>query len=84
MGNLVYTIGVYLIIPLVLYMIKSHADRFKAIEEQVSLKLNDQQVRQIVMDKLDPLKDDIHEIRTDVRGMADKFDKIVDLLIQDK
>lgn len=70
---------VYALIPTILgiikYFMKSHTDRLDALEKQMPLKLTELEVRQILSDKLDPLKDSIEDCK-------DRLDKILDMLLK--
>jgi hypothetical protein len=70
---------VYALIPTILgmikYFMKSHTDRLDTLEKQMAMKLTELEVRQILSDKLDPLKDSIEDCK-------DRLDKILDMLLK--
>ncbi len=69
----------YAIIPIILgigtFIMKSIHMRLDEIEKVLPSKLNRGDVRQIVSDKIDP----IHE---DLKDLKDQVDKVIDLLIK--
>ncbi len=61
--NVIY----YIITPAVImyagHSMKSHLDRIEFIEKELLKKIDEPEVRLILADKIDPLKEDIQEIK---------------------
>lgn len=61
--NIVY----YVITPAVImyagHSMKSHLDRIEIIEKELVKKIDEPEVRTIIADKIDPMKEDIKEIK---------------------
>jgi len=61
--NIVY----YVITPIVImyagHCMKSHVDRIEEIEKKLMTKIDEPEVRTILSDKIDPMKEDIKEIK---------------------
>ncbi len=57
--------------------VKTIYGRVDHLEKQLPMKLDQQEVRQIVADKIDPMREDIHEIKA-------KLDRVMDILIDKK
>lgn len=57
------------------YFVNSVMGRLKTVEEKVDHKTSEEDVRRILADKIDPVREDIHELKI-------KIDKIVDLLLK--
>ncbi len=57
----------YIIAPMVItyigYTMKSHVDRIESMEKKLADKLDESQVRLLMSDKIDPIKEDIKEIK---------------------
>ena len=70
-----------IIIPAVLgiggYVMRSFVNRLDALEKRVQKTPDEEGVRLLVSDKLDPVREDIHELRG-------KIDRIFDLLLEMK
>lgn len=69
----------YVLIPAVLggigYFMQSILKRIDVLEREVPFKLNETEVRQLLIDKIDPIREDIKDLQT-------KLDKIVDILLK--
>ncbi len=69
----------YLIGPAILmiagWFMKSHVERISALEEKIEHKTTEMEVRLILSDKIDPMREDIHELKASV-------DKILDILLK--
>jgi hypothetical protein len=78
MESLIVSLATYLGVPAILgiggWAMKTVSSRLSALEDEMVERTTDKQVRQIVSDKIDPLREDIHELKA-------KLDKIVDLLL---
>lgn len=68
----------YIIVPIVFTLIgfiaRNFHMRLSQLEVEMPKKLDQSEVRQIVADKIDPIREDIHEIKEDLG-------KLIDLLI---
>lgn len=57
----------YVIVPIGLtvagYVMKSHLDRIQDLEKRVDTAIDETEVRTIIADKIDPIKEDIQEIK---------------------
>lgn len=51
------------------YIMRTFSDRLKEVEEKAETAVTEAQVRQILNDKIDPLKLDIHEINENIRKL---------------
>jgi hypothetical protein len=73
--NIVY----YIIVPAALmiggWLMKSHVERISTLEKEVQNKTTEVEVRMILADKMDPMREDIHELKATV-------DKILDILLK--
>ncbi len=73
--NIVY----YIIVPAALmvggWLMKSHVERIAAVETEVRTKTTEVEVRMIIADKMDPIREDVHELKASV-------DKILDILLK--
>lgn len=78
-ADYIKTIIAYGVIPGIIgtvsYMIKTLLNRVESLEKEVPNKLDEREVRQLLGDKIDPLREDIH----DLKG---KIDRIMELLIK--
>lgn len=79
MDELFKQVLIYLIFPSVLlgggYLIRSLLNRLNALENSNDTKVTEVQVRQILADKIDPLRNTMDDIRF-------RLDKIYDLLLK--
>ncbi len=57
------------------YLGKSYMNKISKIEEELDTKLSEQQTRQILSDRLDPIKESVEEVK-------EKLDKLYDLLLK--
>lgn len=75
---LLKNILLYVILPgicgLVSFFIKSILNRITRIESILNTKVDEQEVRQLLADKVEPLREDVQELKV-------KLDKIIDILI---
>lgn len=71
----------YAAIPIILgigrYIMKSYIDRIDALERDMPHKLTESEVRVLMSDKVDPIKEDIQELKQQCQ-------KILDILINSK
>lgn len=81
MDDTTVKILIYVIMPLVLmvlsavgFYVKNQIGRIDMLEAQIVKKVDETQVRQILVDKVDPLREDIAELKS-------KVDRIYDILI---
>ena len=79
MDELIRLILVYGAIPLILtlgtYLVRNTFRRLENIEKDVSTKLDEARVRQLLADKIDPLREDVHDLKS-------QLDKIYSLLLK--
>lgn len=70
---------IYLIVTaflgLIGFLLRNHMQRIDNIEKTMDSKLNEQQTRQIMNDKLEPLKEGLDEVK-------EKLDKLYDILLK--
>lgn len=59
------------------HFMRTLMQRLAEVERELPLKVTEEQTRQIVSDKIDPLREDIGELKA-------KLDRIVDLLLTRK
>lgn len=65
-SNLVYWVG----LPLAAWIFKTFImNRLEQLEQKVETMVNEQQVRTIIADKIDPIQADVKEIKTDLRSL---------------
>ena len=78
MNDIVFNVILYAILPvlitLVSYIVRGIMQRLERLESGLTDKISEQEVRQILTDKLEPVTDDLKEIK-------DKVDKVIDHLI---
>lgn len=79
MDDLVKNLIIFVILPFVgaigAYFMKTHVDRIEQLEKSIALKTTEPEVRLIIADKTDPIKEDIKEIKADIS-------KILDILLK--
>lgn len=63
------------LLGIVKYLMKTHTDRIETLEKLMPMKMTEVEVRQILSDKLDPLKDSIEDCK-------ERLDKILDMLLK--
>lgn len=56
------------------YFVRVQMQRLDTLEQQIITKMTEEETRQILSDKVDPIKEDMAEIKL-------KVDKVIDLLI---
>jgi Tfp pilus assembly protein PilO len=54
--------------------------KFKRLEEKAEQSLNEQEARQLIQDKMEPLQVRIEELKEDSRRMESKIDRIIEKL----
>ena len=73
MDDLTKTILIYTALPLAIaigrYIMKSYADRIDVLEREVSSKLDELEVRQLMSDKVDPINQNIQEIKQQLKDI---------------
>lgn len=81
MPEITIPILVYVLLPTIVgagaYFMKSFLDRVHTLEIKVQDKINETECRQLLSDKLDPLVNEIKDLKIQVT-------KIIDLLIEGK
>jgi len=79
MDALVNSLLIYVILPTILaigaWLMKSHVERISRLEVDVQLKTTEAEVRTILADKLDPIREDIKELKAN-------SDRILDILLR--
>lgn len=65
-------------VGLVAYIRKKDVDKIEKLEDRISQSVTESQVRQIVIDKIDPIKEDLTEIKDDMKSCNAKLDKLFD------
>lgn len=63
------------LLTLVAYFVRTQMIRLDELEKNMTTKMTDNEVRQILEDKIEPLKESMAEVKL-------KVDKVIDLLIQ--
>jgi uncharacterized protein YoxC len=63
LSNIVYFIVVPIVLTVLGYLMKTHLDRIQELEKRVDLTINEAEIRGIINDKIDPIKEDISEIK---------------------
>ena len=61
--NIIYYVITPIVIMYVGHSMKSHIDRIEGIEKLLATKIDEPEVRTILSDKIDPMKEDIAEIK---------------------
>ena len=61
--NIVWYVFAPMVVTYVGYSMKSHVDRIESMEKKLADKLDEPQVRLLMADKIDPIKEDIKEIK---------------------
>lgn len=69
----VYTIVIYLLIPVGAYFVKSLLDRLNKVEEKQKEAVSEPEMRRIMDDKINPIKEDITEIKYQLNKLLDIF-----------
>lgn len=64
------------------YIMKGIFTRIDALEKELPKKVEETEVRQLLTDKIDPIKDDINDIKQDIDMLASKIDKLIDLFLK--
>lgn len=57
------------------FVMRSYVSRIDALEQVSKTKLDEPQIRQIIADKIDPIREDVQELKV-------KLDTIIELLIK--
>lgn len=68
-------VGLPVLIGGVSYFMRSILSRLDTLEKEVPSKLDETEVRQLLIDKIDPIREDIKDLQM-------KIDKIVDILLK--
>lgn len=63
------------LIGIIGFFMKSILARIDILEKEIPSKLNETEVRQLLVDKIDPIREDIKDLQI-------KLDKIVDILLK--
>jgi len=63
--------GFGIIVTLIGAFIRSLMNRIKVLEDKVENKMDQRQVKELVSDKLDPLKEDLSEIKAQLVKLTD-------------
>lgn len=70
---------VYIAMPLAVglggWFMRSTMQRISDLEKSVALKVEEDKVRQLLVDKIEPLREDVQDLKV-------KLDKIIDLLLK--
>ena len=70
---------VYIAIPIIIgigrWLMQSLLNRLNVLEHQIDTKIDEPKVRQLLTDKIDPIQEDIAELKV-------RLDKIIDLLLK--
>jgi hypothetical protein len=62
----------YLILPLIGILGKLLLDRLSRIETKAEDSISESQARQLLVDKIEPLQDDIKEIKVSLNGLIER------------
>lgn len=77
MDDTTIKIILYIVGPTVLgvtgYLYKSIINRIDELEEKIEKKVTETVVRQILADKLDPLREDLKEIKDSIRNLFELY-----------
>ena len=75
----------YGIIPTLLglgaYLMRSHLQRLETLEKDLPKKLDEQEVRLLLADKIDPIREDVRALEASLDKIETRLDKIIDLLV---
>lgn len=63
----IITVGASLIIPPIAYLVR----RFMAFESKIDQKVDEKKVQQLLHDKIEPLKEDLTEIKQRIEKLID-------------
>lgn len=66
-------IGGPLLLSIGAYFMRTIISRIEALENQGKITVSEPQVRQILVDKLDPIKDDLQEIKENIKKLFDLY-----------
>jgi len=84
----IYILLIYLALPCIVgaigYIMKSMTERLRNLEIAVHTRVDEDKVRQVVNDRIDPMREDIREIRDDIHSLTEKFDRVVNILLEKK
>jgi inactivated superfamily I helicase len=79
MDDFTRNILLYVILPTIValgaWFMKAYVERVNNLEREVQTKTTESEVRIIMADKIDPMREDIHELKASV-------DKILDILLK--
>jgi len=66
-----------LVIGVVGFLVKTQMQRIDVLEKEMTTKPSDEDVRRVLDDKIEPIKDSMTEIRN-------KVDKVIDMLLNNR
>lgn len=79
MEDIVRILVIYTLVPSVIglgtYLMKALLNRLNELEKAMSSKLEEEEVRQLLADKIDPIKEGLSKVEV-------KLDRIMDLLLR--
>lgn len=75
--TLVLSLVVPSVLGVVAYIVRAQMQRLDLLEQQMPMKMTEAEVRQVLADKVDPIKESMVEIK-------EKVDKVIDLLLKNK
>jgi Tfp pilus assembly protein PilO len=64
-----------ILLGIISFFLRAQMQRIDTLEDQIATKTSEAEVRQLLADKVDPLKEKMSEI-------TEKVDKVIDLLIK--
>ncbi len=68
------TFSIPTIIGIIAFIVKvTIMNRITAMEEQLQESLSDQQTRQLIADKIEPMKEDLHELKSQLDKLFDRL-----------
>lgn len=62
-----------LFLGVVWFVVKNHSDKVQKLEEKINGLVTETEVRQILIDKIEPIKEDIGEIRDNIRLITEEL-----------
>lgn len=73
--TLILSLVVPSVLGVVAYIVRAQMQRLDTLERQMITKTDEHEVRQLLSDKVDPIKESMSEIK-------EKVDKVIDLLLK--
>ncbi len=70
-GQIFFTLIAPLIAILIGYIMKTMVDRINKLEQKVEATISEPEVRTILNDKLNPIQDDLKEIKNSIKQLYD-------------